>query len=390
MAETWPKTDARQAILKLADLVGQAAVAPFRRTRNDFATDSIRRALIIEPWNIGDVVLATPVLRALRFRFPDAQISLLAKPHARTILEGSGLVDEVIAFDLPWTAAQNKYRLNAGTMGSMRQLIGMLRARNFDFTLDARMDIRSNLLAALTKARHRIGYAIGGGGWLLTESLNADRKETHKIDDWLDLLELLPVGNEPRACVRRSPFLSVSDTEVARARSRLTGNSRLTAPVIGYHPGGSHAAKRWPLPLFEQLIHELRDSLGGNQVVFLGPDDEQPSRLPEGAIVRRTTLREMMAEVNCCDVLVCNDSGPMHIADALGVPVVAIFEIGNPQWYGPSGPRATVIAGELAGLGISAAPLDRPPSRPVAVEQVREAVKASLRAASTRPSSQTD
>ena len=82
-----------------------------------------------------------------------------------------------------------------------------------------------------------------------------------------------------------------------------------------------------------------------------------------------------MAQVACCDVLVCNDSGPMHIADALGVPVVAIFEVGNPQWYGPSGRHATVISGELAGRGISAAPLHDPPRNPVAVTRVSAAVK---------------
>ena len=79
-----------------------------------------------------------------------------------------------------------------------------------------------------------------------------------------------------------------------------------------------------------------------------------------------------------CDVIVCNDSGPMHIADALGVPVVAIFEVGNPKWFGPSGTRATVVAGELAGTGMSAAPLDRPPANPVPVGRVASAVREAL------------
>ena len=92
----------------------------------------------------------------------------------------------------------------------------------------------------------------------------------------------------------------------------------------------------------------------------------------------RPSLRELMAQLSCCDVLICNDSGPMHIADAFGVPVVAIFEIGNPQWFGPSGSRAVVVRGESAGIGLSAAPLDHPPRNPVDVARVAQAVKAAL------------
>jgi ADP-heptose:LPS heptosyltransferase len=86
-----------------------------------------------------------------------------------------------------------------------------------------------------------------------------------------------------------------------------------------------------------------------------------------------------MAQISCCDVLICNDSGPMHIADALGVPVVAIFEVGNPQWFGPSGARSRVVRGESAGTGLSAAPLDEPPRNPVAVSRVMDAVTEALR-----------
>jgi ADP-heptose:LPS heptosyltransferase len=168
--------------------------------------------------------------------------------------------------------------------------------------------------------------------------------------------------------------LVVGDDERAAALEFLSRAGAGRPPLIGYHPGGSHAGKRWPRERFQELISELRLSLGGSHIVFLGPDEKDSSVWP-GAIVSRPTLRQLMAQVACCDVLVCNDSGPMHIADALGVPVVAIFEVGNPQWYGPSGRHATVISGELAGRGISAAPLHDPPRNPVAVTRVSAAVK---------------
>jgi ADP-heptose:LPS heptosyltransferase len=124
---------------------------------------------------------------------------------------------------------------------------------------------------------------------------------------------------------------------------------------------------------------DLRNTVGGSHIVFLGPDETNSDPWPVGAVTVRPSLRELMALLTCCDILVCNDSGPMHVADALGVPVAAIFEIGNPQWFGPSGPRATVIAGELAGTGLSAAPLDTPPRNPVSVTCVADVVRRTLR-----------
>jgi heptosyltransferase-2 len=369
----------RRALLHFADSLGRAAVSPFRHGAPAWRSpDSIQRILVIEPWNIGDVILATPLLRALRTRYPKSEISLLAKPHASDLLKHSGLVDEVIPCDLPWTASANKYRMSRPIVGGMRSLVHALRHRHFDVTLDARMDTRSNILAAATGAPHRIGYDIGGGGWLLTEALPSDRDGSHKIDDWLSLLDLMPGGGQSRASNNRElPTLAITEEERAAASAYLSIGGAERSPVIGYHPGGSHPGKRWPRERFEELLRELSTSYGGTHIVFLGPDEQGASTWP-GAVVSRPDLRQLMAQIACCDVLVCNDSGPMHIADALGVPVVALFEMGNPQWYGPCGPRATVIKGELAGQGLSAAPLDTPPAHPIAVERVRDAVKASL------------
>jgi ADP-heptose:LPS heptosyltransferase len=377
MAQTWPVSRTRRAALKTLDFFGRAAFAPVRALRDRTSLGAPRRILVVEPWNIGDVVLATPILSALREKWPAAHIAILARDYAREILTGSGLVDEVIVCDLPWTAQRNKYRLNPATMTKLRDLVRHLRAQRFDVTLDARMDVRTNLLAAATGAPRRIGYDIGGGGWLLTHYLPSDRDQAHRIDDWLALLPLVddsPPSAQPPHSV---PRLRVSDSERAAARSSLSTRAGSAVPTIGYHPGGSHPGKRWPADRFRALIEQLRDSVGGAHVVFLGPN-EQASAWPEGATVIRPTLRELMSLLTCCDVFVCNDSGPMHLADALGVPVVAIFEVGNPQWFGPSGERSVVVPGERAGTRLSAAPLDTPPANPVAVESVAKAVKTTL------------
>ncbi len=379
MAQTWPVTRMRVAALRIVDFIGRAAAATFRRSNrgSDFAEPS--RILVIEPWNIGDVVLSTVMLAELRSRYPRARISLLAKGHAADLLKESPLVDEIISFDLPWTAQRNKYRLGLRTLREMPSLVRKLRAARFDTTIDSRMDIRSNLIAAMTRAPRRIGYDIGGGGWLLTNTLPSERSDSHKVDDWLALLDLLP-GKSTHSERRPRPNLVVTSSESDRARQSLKSLGVVEGPVIAYHPGGSHPGKRWPRAQFEQLISDLKRSIGGSHVVFLGPGEKDSDSWPSEAVVLRPSLRELMGLFTCCDILICNDSGPMHVADALGVPVVAIFEVGNPQWFGPSGARATVIAGERSGIGLSAAPLDVPPFNPVAVTCVADAVRRTLRA----------
>lgn len=371
MAQTWPVSRRRMGALKLLDFVGRVAASPFRRRRKQFPP--IEKVLVIEPWNIGDVVLVTPLLFELRRRFPSTRISLLGRAYARDLLEGSGLVDEVIAADLPWTAQEHKYRITPAVARGMRTLVRELRRRRFDVTLDSRMDVRSNLLAAATGASRRVGYSIGGGGWLLTDYLPGDRDDSHKIDDWLALLSLVdPASSPPTGRIR--PRLVIGDNERRNGEKQIAAVAGAERPTIGYHPGGSHPGKRWPPGQFRELMMQLQRTLGGRHVVFLGPDEMDVDEWPAGVAVVRASLREFMAQVSCCDVFVCNDSGPMHIADALAVPVVAIFEVGNPQWFGPSGSQSKVVGGELAGLRLSAAPLDHFPSRPIEVARVLSSV----------------
>src|SRR2546423_5979268 len=182
MAQTWPVSRARLRALQLVDVVGRAIAWPLRDRRP--RRQPIEKVLVIEPWNIGDVVLVTPLLAQLRERLPNATITLLAREYARDLLEGSGLVDEIIVARLPWTAQKNKYPLTPRIAKEMSRLVKELRKRRFDVTIDARMDIRSNFLAAATGARQRIGYDIGGGGWVLPRSLPGERGESPKNRGW--------------------------------------------------------------------------------------------------------------------------------------------------------------------------------------------------------------
>lgn len=385
MAQTWPVTRAKRVVLKIADTVARGASLIPRlvwRPRRDEGK-GIRNILVIEMWLIGDVVLATPVLQALRARFPDARITLLGKPHAEVLLRDSGLVDDTITFDFPWTANRDKYRPGRYDRRAISSLIGRLRRERFDLTVDCRMDIRSNVIAFATGAPRRIGYDFGGGGYLLTDAVAASPNSHHKVEDWLALLKPLESwrerGKSPEqnSAGRIAPRLSVTANERAEARLRLRSLGFFEDDVIiGIHAGASQPRRRWPLEDFAWVADSLADQFPASTkfVVFLDPEN-YGSGIPIESNVKfiTTSLRELMATLTCCDLLLCNDSGPMHIADALGVPLVAVFTTGNPRWHRPYG-EGQITVGEGTGHEVVSYP-KREDVLAAAVKQMRRVLK---------------
>jgi len=345
-----------------------------RGVRRQEVSQPVHRILVIELWQIGDVVLVTPFLRALRECFPLATITMLAKPHAAELLADSGLADDVIPAELPWTRASGKYSPSAYHRVELSTLVRRLRRRQFDLCFDARMDLRSNILAWASGARRRVGFRYGGGDWLLTDAVPIDPLSNHKVDDWLALLE--PVGCNARGWKRG--LLRTTEQERRDARATLDARVSREGPLVGIHPGGSHAGKRWPVGRFVELAGKLRQS--GSSVIAFADEQGFGNELAEvpGVFVSQSGLRTMMAMIEQCDLLVCNDSGPMHVAAALGVPTVAIFERGEPRWFGPVGDEHVIIAGERAGTDGSAAPPDADPPNPVAVSRLVDSFTAQL------------
>src|SRR6476660_8012123 len=151
-----------------------AVARPFAKVllpRTSRADAGIWKILVVELWNIGDVVIATTSLQALRARYPDAWITFLGKPHAEEVLRGSDLVDEVITFDFPWTSETEKYRSSRYDRIAMKALVRRLRDEKFELSVDCRMDFRSNLVTYAARAKRRVGYAFGGGTFLLTDAI---------------------------------------------------------------------------------------------------------------------------------------------------------------------------------------------------------------------------
>jgi ADP-heptose:LPS heptosyltransferase len=353
MAQTWTITRRKLRAMKLVDTIGFPAFWLARRlssTRADAASAGemhIRKILVVELWHIGDVVLATAALGALRRAFPQARITLLAKPHAAELLAKSDLIDEIVVFDFPWTASSGKYDPRRYDSTEMARLVRRLRADQFDLSVDCRMDIRSNLLTFAIGARRRIGYDLGGGSRLLTDSVPASPDASHKVVDWLTLLRQVM----PQSVLAELdngdfvPSLVVSAEETAKAEAFLRSYGiQIGDTVVGVHPGASVRRRRWPLESFAEVADRLADRHGTKTVVFVDPEGTGANiSLNNGVVIARGSLREFMALVSLCDLFICNDSGPMHVADALGVRVVGVFTTGNPVWHRPYRPGQRFI-----------------------------------------------
>ncbi len=342
MAQTRTITARKRAAFRIID-AGTPILSLLTRSPRGLGADEIPRTfLIVEPWGIGDVVLATPVMQAIRRNFPAARILLLSREYGRTLLANSGLVDDVISVDLPWTSFTDKYSLKRYDMGALAGVLARLRSERIDVSLDARRDFRSNLITYLAGARRRVGFDFGGASRLLTDALPSGEQNEHKITDWLHLLEPL-LRTSPR---QYAPRLVCTDEERLAARKTLRAHGICgDKPIVAVHAGASQVVRRWPSDRFASVVDNLADTSGAQLFIIRDPEGHADTIRTRNNIPRlQFSLREMMAVIAESSALLCSDSGPMHIAGALGTPVTALFGPQVRAWYGPRGERDRVVS----------------------------------------------
>ena len=293
----------------------------------------IKRILVRGPNWLGDAVMCEPALRGLRSLFPDAQIALLVKPGVADLFAGHPALTRVLTYDTNGR--------HAGLSGKWA-LAGQLRRQDFDMAVLFQNAFEAAFLSFLAGVPRRYGYATDARSLLLTDPVAAPDRRTlvHQVRYYWDLLKPLGLTGDPPA-----PELVVfAEEEQAMAGRFAQGGVAPTDAVVGINPGSTYGgAKRWLPERFaevtDRLCHTIRLSRGQEvSVVIFGAKGEErlgqeiAENLSSKALVLSgaTTIRELMAAVKRCEVLVTNDTGPMHIASALQVPVVAIF--GPTDW----------------------------------------------------------
>jgi heptosyltransferase-2 len=309
----------------------------------------IRKILVLEYWNLGDIVMELPFLQNLRVQYPDAHIVLLTSPKVAPLIEHQGLVDEVVVVRVPWAqhySRWRKYNPFSPLWLELLRTLKFLHRQRFDLAFTARSDIRDNCMMWLAEVRRRVGYAFGGGGFFLTDIVTPDLERPHLSERWLKLIEHLG-----KPILERQPRLRLTQ-EQERSADRYLAERGIQNEdlLIGIHPGARSATRQWGEENFLTLAKRLQAQFPVKILWFSDPNQQSPAlngthRALDGTRLLPSSLplREFMSVLQRCQLFVCNDSGPMHIATALGVPVVAIFGPTEPAWFGPLGDDNHVI-----------------------------------------------
>jgi len=279
------------------------------------------KILIMRLDRIGDVLLSTPVIEALRGAYPQSRIAMMVRPQARAIVEGNPYLDEFIIYD------------KGGAHSSPWQTLKFalaLRKKNFDIALILHPTNRSHAIAFLAGIPKRVGWNAKCG-FLLTDKLLDERHRgvMHESDYALEIVRLLGVkiGQRPPLYFP----VSAQDEKTIGNFLSLVG-IRGDDNLIAIHPGASCPSKVWPPKRFAEVADKLAAEFKAKIVILSGADDvrlcdqmQKSMKTQAISLAGKTSLGELGALLKRCRLFISNDSGPVHLAVALKTPVIAIF-----------------------------------------------------------------
>ncbi|MBN2564881.1 MAG: lipopolysaccharide heptosyltransferase II [Candidatus Eisenbacteria bacterium] len=302
----------------------------------EFHPESVESILVIRLYFIGDVLLSTPVLEALGRSFPNASLTVAIKRRAGDVLLGNPFVDETIVYD-----AVGNYH----NPGWIWRLARSMRQRKFSLSVDLTGDYRSSWMVLASDPAFRVGFNRVGMGFLLDRRMPY-RAPGHVVDHLLSVVE--PIGataDDP------SPRLYLSDEERRDAEELLSAVGLASGRALAaLAPGANWLLRRWPPERFGALARWLVDRHGLATVIVGSRDDvglaETVVRASGGAatsLAGRTSLRVAAAVAARASVFVGNDSGPLHMAAAVGTPVVGLFGPNTPLRFAPRGAPSRVV-----------------------------------------------
>ena len=319
---------------------------------SEFNSRNIRRIVVRGTNWVGDAVMTVPALRELRRLFPDAQITLATRSLSAGLFVDADFIDDL------------QVHVETGILSTIGQ-VREWRKRNFDLAVLFPNSFESALVAFLAGVRTRIGYGTDGRRLLLTHPLALPqwRSTRHEVFYYLEIVEqlgrLLNVSSsasdgtvrEPDGSLRVDPARRLAAFELLRRHGVETHSDREGPAVVALCPGSINSrAKRWPAERYAALADRFIRELGA-QVVLIGSNDELDvsqevaGLMSEPAVILagQTNLEQAVALLSEVDLLVTNDTGPAHIASALGRPTLVIFGPTNPLTTAPFSAAGQII-----------------------------------------------
>jgi heptosyltransferase-1 len=290
------------------------------------------RIAIIKPSALGDIVHALPVLSALRERYPDSQITWVVNKSFEGLLAGHPDLNETLAFD---RGAMGRGMVSAAN--ALVQFGNELRRRRFDLAIDLQGLLRTGLMTAATAAKRKIGFANAreGAVHFYNQRIDVpDADRIHAVDRYWRIADSLGAGDKPKRFV-----VPVRESERDAVHREL---GSLPRPWYAVAVGAKWITKRWPPRQFGELIAKAQNEFGGT-AIFVGVKEDSPLSAeamqsltgPSRDWCGRTSLPKLAAMLSLCDVMIANDTGPLHLGAALGTPCVAPYTCTKIVLHGP-------------------------------------------------------
>lgn len=339
----------------LAD-IGLAALAPLLRARFGARGPGVPRSiLLLRLERVGDLLMTLDAISAVRTRSPRATIDLVVGSWNEALARLIPGVNRVETLNVPWLARDS----GGASIREMTRRAWGWRQRRYDLAINFEGDVRSQVLIGLSAATRRVGFDMAGGGPMLTDRVRFD-PSLHVRANAMRLVDRAfdPTRLPPDETGRRDdgPRLRIPGETSQRAAALLPDRADRRGPTVVVHAGGGREVKQWDLERFSDVANRLAASHGavivlsgnaGDRPVAdvvkagLGPDVECVD------LVGTVDLVTLAAVLERSDLLITGDTGPMHLAAALDVPVVAVFGPSDPARWGPWSPRARVVRAQL-------------------------------------------
>lgn len=306
-----------------------------------------RKILVIDFGQLGDVVLSLPALRAVRHRFPEARITVAVGKPANEVVALSGYADEI--FEVDRVGLRDGHKLVS--IWRIVKFVRQVRHAKFDFVIDLHSLSETNLLGYFSGATHRL-YARRPGRSLdylanFRPRPPAEDRNLHAVDRYLDVLEPLGIQNAARIPVLKTSPAADSAIDALLKKEKAQSGELL----VGLFPGAGHVTRRWPLEQYAQLADHLIRNDRVRVIVFAGPEEralvsQMRALFPPATIFfHRLTIPQLVSAQARLTLLVSNDTGPAHLAAAVGAPVIVIMGRPTPHDFVPLGDQHRLIYG---------------------------------------------
>jgi len=315
--------------------------------KDDLSDSSIKKILVIRLDRIGDMVMTTPIFRALKENWPDVQITVLTNPVNKNIVINNPFIDCILVYD-----RENEHK----SFNSRLTFFRSIREREFDLVIDPYLDyeLKTSFITRFVGNRFRLGFEFAGRGIFYNIRyhpnvfpLSAEKR--HMIDYYLDLVTCLGVDTK-----KRQPEIFLSSDEKEKAYKLLEkAGVNPENRIIGIHPGGHYESQRWPIREFAAISDYLITSNGIQVILFAGREEKQlMSEFKNYAVktpifLNDLSLREFVSTLSHCSLFLCNNSGPLHIATALNIPTVSTMGPSIPYHWWPRGNNHIVLRKDL-------------------------------------------